>query len=165
MKRLVLPFVALIFFLAGCGGADGQMDIKEKVDQYSANKEAEAASITGSELIIGENQEERYDLPDDEFFVSIAPFINYTHPCEFHNLTGCQGELESKEMHVKITDGDGEVHVDENMETLKNGFIDLWLPRDREYDITITYGDYKTTGSFSTYENDSTCLTDFQLEK
>ena len=104
MKRLLLPFIFLSIILAGCGSQDATGDVKALVDEYSANKEAEAASITGSELIIGEEQKERHELPEDEFFVSIAPFINYTHPCGVHSLTGCEGELASKEMDVRITD-------------------------------------------------------------
>ncbi|OZT78303.1 CueP family metal-binding protein [Salinicoccus roseus] len=164
MKRLLLPFILISIILAGCGSDDAAGDIKALVDDYSANKEAEAASITGTELIIGEDQSERYSLPEDEFFVSIAPFINYTHPCEFHSLTGCQGELSSTEMDVRITDETGKVHVDETMTTLENGFLDFWLPRDREYNITITHEGLSTEGTFTTFEDDSTCLTDFQLK-
>lgn len=164
MKRLLLPFIFLSIILAGCGSEDATGDVKALVDEYSANKEAEAASITGSELIIGEDQEERHELPEDEFFVSIAPFINYTHPCEFHSLTGCEGELASKEMDVRITDEAGNVHVDKSMTTLENGFLDFWLPRDRKYNITITHDGLSTEGTFSTFEDDSTCLTDFHLE-
>ncbi|KIH70982.1 CueP family metal-binding protein [Salinicoccus roseus] len=164
MKRLFLPFILISIILAGCGSDDAAGDIKALVDDYSANKEAEAASITGTELIIGEDQSERHSLPEDEFFVSIAPFINYTHPCEFHSLTGCQGELSSTEMDVRITDETGKVHVDETMTTLENGFLDFWLPRDREYTITITHDGLSTEGTFTTFEDDSTCLTDFQLK-
>src|SRR5699024_4064163 len=105
-----------------------------------------------------------YTLPDDEFFISIAPYNSYTHTCEFHSLTGCQGELMNEEMDVKIIDEDGEVHVDEKLTTLENGFLDFWLPRDKNYTLEINYDGKTVESDFSTFENDSTCLTDLQLK-
>lgn len=57
-------------------------DIKELVHAYSTGKkEAERASITSHQLIVTEKDgtESTYDLPEDEFFLSIAPYINQTH--------------------------------------------------------------------------------------
>ena len=45
-----------------------------------------------------------YDLPKNEFFVSIAPYVNQTHPCTDHSLTSCQGEMIEKEFDVYIED-------------------------------------------------------------
>lgn len=45
----------------------------------------------------------------------------------------------NEEMDVKITDEDGEVHVDEKLTTLENGFLDFWLPRDKNYSLEINY--------------------------
>lgn len=62
-------------------GKDG-IDIKEMVQGYSTDSlQAESASITSSQLIVKKDGgEEVYDLPKDEFFVSIAPYVNTTHP-------------------------------------------------------------------------------------
>ncbi len=58
------------------------IDIKEMVQGYSTDElVAESASITSTQLIVKEDGSEKvYDLPKDEFFVSIAPYINTTHP-------------------------------------------------------------------------------------
>ncbi|KKK37497.1 hypothetical protein WQ57_13735 [Mesobacillus campisalis] len=86
--------VLAAMMLAACGGeesakeetpaqADETVDIKQLVQNYSAaNLEDETASITSQELIVQDSsQNERvYKLPEDEFFVSIAPYINETHP-------------------------------------------------------------------------------------
>nr|WP_249929386.1 CueP family metal-binding protein [Planococcus maritimus] len=97
------------------------------------------------------------------FFISIAPYETFTHPCEIHSLTGCQGELAEKEMNVVITDETGEVHVDEVMTTLENGFIDLWLPRNRTYTVKIEAAGKTGEVQFSTFTGDPTCLTDLLL--
>src|SRR5699024_12282143 len=90
-------------------------------------------------LVVEEDNEELvYELPEEEFFVSIAPFINETHECAVHSLTGCQGELVEEDFDVLITDSSGEVVVDETMTTEENGFIDLWLPRDETFVVEMT---------------------------
>lgn len=141
-------------------------DIKELVQQFSTGvKKAEAVSITGKELTVTEIDESKttYTLPEDEFFVSIAPYINETHPCEIHSLTGCQGELTEEEFDVSIKDEEGNVVVDEKMQSGPNGFIDLWLPRDQDYQVTIEFEDKTTESTISTFEQDNTCIATMQL--
>lgn len=141
-------------------------DIKEMVYDYSVrNTTAKSASITSEQLIVVENEEKKlvYDLPEDEFFVSIAPYINETHPCDNHSLTGCQGELVNEQFDVYIEDSKGKVIVDETLESQGNGFIDLWLPRDETYKIKIEHKGKVVESEFSTFDNDGTCITTMQL--
>jgi len=141
-------------------------DIKELVNDYSLRKIKDVnASITSTQLITTDSngKEEIIDLPEDEFFVSIAPYINKTHPCTNHSLTGCQGEMVNKEFDIKIIDTEGNVIVDKKMQTLENGFIDLWLPRNQTYEITIEHEGKKVNSTFSTFEYDGTCITTLQL--
>ncbi|MGN7477813.1 CueP family metal-binding protein [Solibacillus silvestris] len=141
-------------------------DIKNLVAEYSANKTTdEKASITSTQLIVTDanDNEITYALPEDEFFVSIAPYIQGTHPCKDHSLTGCQGELVQKEINVLIENEKGEVVVDEAMTTLENGFIDLWLPRNEAFIIEMSYDGKSATGDLTTFEEDGTCVTTMQL--
>lgn len=141
-------------------------DIKALVSEYSGNKtEDETASITASQLIVTgkDEKEEVYSLLKDEFFVSIAPYVNETHPCTNHSLTGCQGEMVDKEIDVYIEDEKGNVVVDETIKTPANGFIDLWLPRDQTYSIKMEHDGKMVESEFSTTENDGTCITTMQL--
>lgn len=142
-------------------------DIKELVNEYSGSKiEGESASITSKQLIVTDKEEKEltYALPEDEFFVSIAPYVNETHPCTNHSLTGCQGEMVNKEIDVYIEDSKGNVIVDEAMTTPANGFIDLWLPRDQTYNIKMEHEGKMVESKFSTSENDGTCITTMQLK-
>ncbi|CAM3908005.1 hypothetical protein D1970_11190 [Mesobacillus zeae] len=79
--------------LAACGGGSTNEDnaskdhdtknVKELVQDYSSgNKKAESASITSEQLLVkdSDGNKHEYDLPKDEFFVSIAPYVNETHP-------------------------------------------------------------------------------------
>jgi hypothetical protein len=58
-------------------------NIKELVHNYSAgNIEDQSASITSHQLLVTDSDgvELTYDLPEDDFFVSIAPYMDKTHP-------------------------------------------------------------------------------------
>ena len=175
MKIRTIIFLALtMLVLTACGGEDTSQsegslsanDIKDLVNDYTVdNLEPDSASITSHELVVEEDNEELvYELPEEEFFVSIAPFINETHECAVHSLTGCQGELVEEEIDVLITDSSGEVVVDETMTTEENGFIDLWLPRDETFVVEMTQGSRTTEAKISTFEGDKTCITTMQLK-
>lgn len=146
--------------------ADSEVDVKELVNDYTTRKaEAASASITSSELIVTGDDKEvtTYDLPEDEFFVSIAPFDKVTHPCDIHSLTGCQGELVEEDFDVHIEDSAGNVIMDENKTTETNGFIDFWLPRDDTFTVTISQDGKETTSEITTFDGDNTCITTMQL--
>lgn len=166
---MVLLFV-LVIVIAGCTNGEGttleQEDIRELVHSYSIGQFSDdvSASITSHELIVNEDDEEKvYDISEEDFFVSIAPFKTVTHECDIHSLTGCQGELVEDTFHVYIEDGEGKVVIDEEMTTLANGFIDLWLPREQTYNVKIEQGNYIAEGEISTFKNDNTCITTMQL--
>jgi hypothetical protein len=80
-------------FLVGCGqeGSKDETSLNEKevenvrklVSDYSSTKPTnESASITSQELIVkkSDGNELAYDLSKEDFFVSIAPYVNETHP-------------------------------------------------------------------------------------
>ncbi|AXH99136.1 hypothetical protein DV702_04930 [Sporosarcina sp. PTS2304] len=144
-----------------------EVEIKQLVNDYTVrNAVAASASITSSELIVTDENKQvtTYDLPEDEFFVSIAPFVTSTHPCDIHSLTGCQGELVEEEFTVHIKDSQGHVVVDEIKKTEANGFIDLWLPRDETFTVTISQDDKKSVSDITTFDGDNTCITTMQLQ-
>src|SRR5699024_8320626 len=112
MKLKMMAFLGFDFLLLGvCSNGDNDAnitcaaDLKQLVQDYTMGEaEAASASITSSQLIVtDENEEETsYDLPDDEFFVSIEPFVNETHECTIHSLTGCQGEMVNEDFDIHI---------------------------------------------------------------
>jgi hypothetical protein len=54
------------------------------------------ASVRPGELLlseVGSDEPTVVDLPDDEFYLSVAPYLEQTHDCYFHSLTTCRGEL------------------------------------------------------------------------
>jgi hypothetical protein len=78
-------------------------------------------------------------------------------------LTGCQGELVEEEFDVFIKDKNGNVILDEKVTSQANGFFDLWLPRDKTYQIKIEHAGKVAESEISTFETDGTCITTLQL--
>lgn len=168
MKKGMFVMVGLVIMLTACQSSfdeEGTKDIREKVHHYSVDSfDDVTTSITSHELIVTDDRTERkYDLPEEDFFVSIAPFINETHPCAIHSLTGCQGELVENEFNVYIEDDEGSVIVNKTMTSLDNGFIDLWLPRNQNYHVKIEHDEGVAETEISTFEGDDTCITTMQL--
>lgn len=64
---------------------------------------------------------------------------------------------------MHIQDEDGNVVVDETIASLENGFIDLWLPRNKNFQVKITHDDKTVESNISTFEGDNTCITTMQL--
>lgn len=142
-------------------------DVKQLVHGYSNDTmKAKRASITSTELVVTHEDDSQttHALPKDEFFVSIAPYTEKTHPCKIHNLIGCQGEKKNEEFDVKIEDAEGKVIIDKKMKSNPHGFVDIWLPREQKYKVTISQNGKAAKSELSTFENDNTCITTMQLK-
>ncbi|MBW2064774.1 MAG: CueP family metal-binding protein [Deltaproteobacteria bacterium] len=64
---------------------------------------------------------------------------------------------------VKAVDRNGEVLVDSTVETLRNGFFELWLPRNRRILLTIRADGRSAVGMIGTFDDSKTCITTFRL--
>ncbi|WP_040948997.1 CueP family metal-binding protein [Gorillibacterium massiliense] len=141
-------------------------DIKQLVQDFSSGKQkAKSASITSNQLIVTRSgsRSVTYELPTNEFFLSIAPYVEKTHPCATHNLVSCRGEMVNEEFKVFIEDIEGNVLIDRSMKSQENGFIDLWLPRDKKYNVTVEQNGKIAKSEISTFDNDDTCITTMHL--
>lgn len=122
------------------------------------------ASVRVDELLLSTADEElAVDLPDDRFYLSVAPYVERTHECFFHSLTTCQGEMVEKDVQLTIVDDEGTVLVDEQTTTFANGFVGTWLPRDVSGTVTVTADGRTGSVPFSTGDDGATCLTTLQL--
>lgn len=124
------------------------------------------ASVQPDAIVLTDDQERETQLPmpEDEVYISVAPYRDQTHDCYFHSLTTCLGELANADVQVTLTDDDGDVLVDEVRQTYDNGFVGLWVPRGIEATLTIEYEGQTGTAMISTMnEDDATCITTLQL--
>ena len=71
--------------------------------------------------------------------------------------------MPEKKFDVRATDQDGKVLVDETVATLKNGFFELWLPRNRSIDLVVQGSDRQAEGRIETFDSSKTCVTTMRL--
>lgn len=123
------------------------------------------ASVQPTELLLTSGDAEAaLPLPDDAYYLSVAPYVDQTHPCAMHSLTTCLGELGGQDVAVEVVDdATGEVLVQGTRTAADNGFIGLWLPRDIDATITLEYDGKGAVTSISTGAEAETCLTTMQL--
>ncbi|MDN0096781.1 copper-binding periplasmic metallochaperone CueP [Yersinia rohdei] len=138
----------------------------ESIDQSKQPRPlAYSASVTGTELKLSDGQQQ-FSFPlGDKFYLSFAPYISQTHPCFNHSLSGCRGELANTAFDVKITDKAGKVIVQDKLTSYQNGFIGVWLPRNTEGTIEVSYQGLKAVSPFATQAESQTCMTTLQLKK
>ncbi len=124
-----------------------------------------SASINGEALILSDNLgSERIELPDHLFYLSVAPYIERTHTCTIHNLVTCRGELKEETFNIQVYDLEtNELIINDEYTSASNGFIGLWLPKNRSLQITITYGIYTGFSEIQTLPSSPTCLTTLKL--
>ncbi|WP_054030628.1 CueP family metal-binding protein [Desulfatitalea tepidiphila] len=79
-------------------------------------------------------------------------------------MSSCQGELPETTFEVSAIDQKGNELFKGPKTTLKNGFFEIWLPRDRNIQLTIQGLGLKTQGQIGTFDQSDTCITTFQLK-
>lgn len=126
--------------------------------------DALVASVRSGELLL---QPGNVSLPLDNegFYLSLAPYVSATHPCEFHSLTTCLGELQNTPVELTVTDAaSGVAEIQRSTITADNGFVGVWLPRDREFIVKVVAEQGVAETRVSTGGDDPTCLTTLQLK-
>jgi len=176
MKKVALIVSAIIIalILSACStndkledvGLDGLTgkEILTGIADGSIVVDGFGISIYDDELVVILDKDRvSVDMPDDEFYVSVAPYIDITHECLFHSATGCRGELKTEQFFIEFIDIDGNVIISENMTSMSNGFIDLWLPRNIEGTLTISHNELSASKVISTVAGEPTCETTMKL--
>ncbi|GGG70655.1 hypothetical protein GCM10011374_39060 [Kocuria dechangensis] len=181
MKPALLPLLPVVLLVAaGCAPGGGEADAllrehgledastQEVVERLDATHEDRDSGLIGSvgydEVVLTDGGSRTVlPMPEDEFYLAVAPWTITTHECFQHNLAGCQGELVGADLDVRITDGSGAVLVDEAVTTHANGFAGFWLPKDIAGTIEISSAAGSATSEFSTAEDSPTCLTTMRL--
>ena len=135
-------------------------EIVYKLDSTTSDPSGLNASITSDYLVLRDvSNEVRLTLPKDKFYLSFAPYINQTHPCGTHSLASCQGELVNQDMRVVITDSEGKEVVNSYLTTMANGFVGVWLPRNIDGTVTVSYNNLVAQAPIKTFAGSDTCLT------
>lgn len=150
-------------------GLEG-LDARQVIDTLEATPVDErpkdlVASVRPDVLLLSDDASEvTLPMPEDAFYVSVAPYVAQTHECTFHSLTTCQGEMRNTAMRVRVEDRSaGTTLVDETLTTHDNGFVGLWLPRDVDATLSVEADGRTTSAPLSTTDDDLTCVTTLRL--
>lgn len=181
MRSAVLSVSAAVLLLVpGCaGGSSEQVDLlrahglegastQEVVEQLDRTHEDRDAGLAGTvtydEVVLDDGTTETtLPMPEDRFYLAVAPWATTTHECFSHSLSGCQGELVGEDFDVLITDDSGDVLVDESVTSYENGFVGFWLPKDITGTLEISSEQGRAESGFATTPDSPTCLTTLQL--
>ncbi len=145
----------------------------EKAKEWYKNKEGVMVKVTPNNIIASfpDGTRSSIPIPANKFFISIAPWVNFSHPCTDHVPTGCTGEMINEDMHLFIKDLEtGQIINSGKVNTGNDGFIDVWLSSNSSYDINIHYRNnsgklMQAREQISTFKSDRTCITSMQLVK
>ncbi|MEX5296319.1 CueP family metal-binding protein [Kocuria sp. CPCC 205268] len=181
MRSAVLSLSAAVLLLvSGCAGGSSEQDAllrahgldgastQEVVEQLDRTHEDRAAGLAGTvtydEVLLSDGSTETaLPMPEDRFYLAVAPWTTTTHECYSHSLSGCQGELVGEDFDVRITDGSGAVLLDETVTSYENGFVGFWLPKDITGTIEIDSEHGRAVEQFATSPDSPTCLTTARL--
>jgi hypothetical protein len=154
-------------FLAKHGLAGKTVEqMVEAIDQSpQARPLGYSAGITSHALVLSEGQQ-KFSYPlGDKFYLSFAPYLQQTHPCFNHSLSGCQGELANTPFEVTITDKAGKVILNKTLTSHQNGFVGVWLPRNTEGTVSVSYKGRTAQSAFATFDDSQTCMTTLALKQ
>ncbi|QLY39719.1 hypothetical protein HF295_02130 [Hujiaoplasma nucleasis] len=163
---MTLPIVLLIAFISEkvLKKDESHEEVYNLIYQLENNllSNNTQASIDHEKIYITEpSKSYEINMPDDLFYIAFAPYINLTHLCYNHSLTGCLGEMINKDIEVKIYNEENDLIKDKVMNTGHDGFIGLYLDPHANYQITVTYQDKTAVFTSNTLQ---TCYTEVRLK-
>ncbi len=161
MKRRTTLIMLFIFSMSAIALAS-VTTAERIISDINNRKHTEYTVFATSDVLTLQKGEDKmqYAMPEDKFYLAVAPYINNTHPCAIHYLSGCISEMRNKTFNVTVTARDGSIIYNNEVQTLENGFFELWLPRDlTAATIQVEYQGRKATAKISTQKGDPTCLT------
>jgi hypothetical protein len=122
--------------------------------------------ITSTEVIMEfpDGRVVKKTLPESLMYIAVAPYINTTHECTTHYPSSCEGELFEKSVKLTAKDENGNIYCDGNITTLKHGFFEIWLPRDKNIKLSISYNSLSSEETIPTKSDSRTCITTIKLK-
>lgn len=147
------------------------MDARRVIERLDTMPVAERpatllASVQPTELVLTDTAGgsiATLPMPEEQFYLAVAPYEDQTHDCLFHSLTTCLGEMAGEPVDITVTDKAGQTVLDETRTAYDNGFVGLWLPRDLTGTLTVEHDGKSSTVPIATGDDDLTCLTTAHL--
>ncbi|MBM2814765.1 MAG: hypothetical protein HW421_1527 [Ignavibacteria bacterium] len=178
----IIPIILCVIGIFGCSNStdpnynsyyDALANLEAKQAIALANEWRDSAPKITSLITTNEVKFEFPDgrktsksLPDSLMYIAIAPYINKTHECSTHYPSSCTGEINEKEFKITAKDKDNIsiTYFDGNITSLKHGFIELWLTRNKNIELKITYDNKSGQEIIPTYNDSRSCITTIMLK-
>ena len=151
-------------FASALAGADAE-EAMALANTWKAEGKGVQSYVTPEAVVfrLSESREVKVPLPKDRMVVAVAPYVSFTHRCEVHFMSSCQGELAGEKVWIRVEDEGGQVVQEGEVTLLPNGFVELWLPRGKRYSFTARYNGLEARKTLTTFANSPTCVTDVPL--
>jgi hypothetical protein len=174
MKIFTLIAIASIIILSCSNETDPDYDsdinslsgknIYESINianQWRVSKTKITSFITPRELVFQfpDGREVKKSLPSDSMYIAIAPYQTYTHTCSTHYLSTCKAEKINTLFAVSVKDDKGNYIFDKQITTLDNGFFEIWLSRNKTFNLHIAEGSLNADEIITTSDVSKTCIT------
>ncbi len=180
MQKSIVLLIALCSILLGCSNStdpdynsyfDSLTNLSakesiEKANEWKFSAPKIKTHVTTSEAIFEfpDGRIVKKSLPDNLMYLGIAPYINTTHTCNTHYPSNCDGEIKEQTLKIKATDESGNVIYNSNIATMKNGFFELWLPRNKSIKLQVEYNSLYGEETIPTNSDSRTCITTIKLK-
>ncbi|MBI5324455.1 MAG: CueP family metal-binding protein [Ignavibacteriae bacterium] len=179
MKTIILTLISLIILISCSESTDpnydsdfatiDSLDVKSGIglaNEWKFTKSKISSHVTPIELIVEfpDGRKVKKPLPSNEMYVAIAPYIENTHDCSTHYPSSCDGELKLQTFAVTVKDSLGNIIYGGNQTTMKNGFFELWLPRNLNITLQIAYNSLYGDEIIGTFDKNKTCITTVKLK-
>ena len=153
-------------FASALAGADAA-EVMALANAWRQEGKGVQSYVTSEAVVfrLSKSREVKVPLPDDRMVVAVAPYISFTHRCEVHFMSSCQGELAGEKVWIRVEGEDGRVVQEGEVTLLPNGFVELWLPREQRFAFTARYGGLEAQKTLTTFANSPTCVTDVPLKE
>ena len=180
MKILFLILIILGSLIISCSNSTepdynkyynelSNLDAKQTIEKGNEWRDSAPkikTHITSTEVIVEfpDGRVVNKSLPDNLMYIAVAPYLNTTHECSTHYPSSCKGEITEKSVKLTAKDEDGTIYFDENMTTLKYGFFELWLPRNRNIKLELKFNSFVGEETIQTNSDSRTCITTIRLK-
>ncbi|TAL70102.1 MAG: hypothetical protein EPN82_05685 [Bacteroidetes bacterium] len=179
MKTFLLTLFLTIILLACSESTDpvydndfatiDSLDLKSAIglaNEWKFTRSKISSHITPNELIIEfpDGRKIIKTIPQNERYVAIAPYATKTHDCSTHYPSSCDGELKEQNFTVTAKDTKGNLLFSGNQTTMKNGFFELWFPRNLTINLHVEYNSLTADEIIGTFDNNKTCITTVMLK-
>lgn len=179
INKLILVFFILGLLISCDNSVDPNYDAYYDSLSHLSAKEAIAKAnewkfsapkitsyVTTKEVIFEfpDRRNVKIELPNNEFYLAVAPYLNHTHSCEIHYTSSCDGEMKERTFEINALDEHGNLILNNSISSMRNGFFELWLPRNKSIKLQIKYNTSIGEEILTTSDGSRTCITTIKLK-